>query len=93
MSSGAVPENEMRYSPACCIGCDLKAASGNPAPSMSARALLRRQNVAMRMSVRRFTRLTNAGAEKYRTVVAALNGTTLHGLLFKAAFRPLRAGR
>ena len=65
-------EATRRYSPAECIGCEKEVVAGNPDMNLVSTSYIERQNLTMRMNMRRFTRLTNGFSKKIENHMHAI---------------------
>ncbi len=73
---------ERRYSPAVCTGIDIRTISGDPDPGRISTSYVERQNLTMRMGMRRFTRLTNGFSKKVENLAHAV---ALHYMYYNFA--------
>jgi IS1 family transposase len=76
--SGKSATAERRYSPAVCTGIQTQRIAGDPDPDYISTSYVERQNLTMRMSMRRFTRLTNAFSKKLDNLKAAVAVYFMH---------------
>jgi IS1 family transposase len=75
---GAEPGGETRYSPAVCIGTQTQRVMGDPDPAHVSTSYIERQNLTMRMGMRRFTRLTNGFSKTIENHAAAVSIHFMH---------------
>jgi len=72
------PQEEVRYSPAECLGTETKIITGSPDPEHISTSYIERQNLTMRMTMRRFTRLTNGFSKKVENHAYSVALYTMH---------------
>jgi IS1 family transposase len=65
-------KGQARYSPPICTGARVRVDRGNPDPARISTSYVERQNLTMRMGMRRFTRLTNGFSKKLDNHMAAI---------------------
>ncbi len=75
---GSEPSAGKRYSPPVRIGAERTRVMGNPDPKHVSTSYIERQNLTMRVSMRRFTRLTNAFSKKLENHAAAISLHFMH---------------
>lgn len=75
---GPEPDAEHRYSPPVCVACEKIAVTGRPQSDRVSTSFVERSHLTLRMSQRRWTRLTNAHSKKFVNMEAAFSLHTLY---------------
>ena len=78
----APAENDTQYSPATCIGCEMKTVSGGLDPKHVSTSYVERHNLSKRMGMRRFTRLTKGFSKKIQNHMAMV---AIHAVYYNFA--------
>jgi IS1 family transposase len=73
-----VRDGQTKYSPATCTGIDKRVITGKPDPRLVSTSYVERQNLTMRMGMRRFTRLTNPFSKKVENLAHAVSLHYMH---------------
>ena len=75
---GESAESEKQYSPANCVGAEKSTITGNPDKKRVSTSFVERNNLTMRMGMRRFTRLTNGFSKKVENHEHAISLHFMH---------------
>jgi hypothetical protein len=76
--SAGTAEDQRRYSPATCKVTEIKVLNGEPDRAHISTSYVERQNLTMRMGMRRFTRLTNGFSKKVENHTHAISLHFMH---------------
>jgi len=76
--AGETGTPERKYSPAVCTGTKRRVLKGDPDPDRISTSYVERQNLTMRMGMRRFTRLTNGFSRKVENLAQAVSLHYMH---------------
>jgi IS1 family transposase len=74
----ASPHEPGKYSPPVCIGTKKRPLKGDPDPDRISTSYVERQNLTMRMGMRRFTRLTNGFSRKVENLAHSVSLHFMH---------------